>query len=261
MDNPYKCNNCTFNPTQYGELGTSSGYCLKHSTLLFHPTSTTCRFHVRKDLPSFVCEDGQKEHASFFSDTRGVVFYDTKDNEPTVEYSEKYAWENRNFDPNLNLVALYHRTPKKWVFLTSFLGAENTVKSLMHSSLSRRYIQQCGAGQDNYRVALSVAYELGKSSPPKKKDFMVTRAVATQFEVSDDTIHLYQKDIELLKLYCVQEYGYLVNDDEIMWVSDDVDISLDQPSLKFMEVMRSLSNLLVDRIIGGAKKRNVYFKL
>jgi len=46
-----------------------------------------------------------------------------------------------------------------------------------------------------------------------------------------------------------------------MWVSDDVDISLDQPSLKFMEVMRSLSNLLVDRIIGGAKKRNVYFKL
>lgn len=260
MENPYTCDNCIFNPSQYRRLGSLDGYCLKHSTMLFRSCETTCRFHRRKDLPSFVCEEGVTEHASNFAHVQGVVFYESKTKARRTEYSERHAWDTSSFDPNLNEVSVYHRSTKKWIFLESFLGSGNAVKSVMHSSMSRRYIQQCGPKQDNYRIALGVAYELGRTSKPVPSDFRVGDAGSNQGDLTAEVLDLYRKDVELLKLYCLQEYGYLVGDDEITWVSDEMNGALDESEAEFIKVIESLGRLLIQRIISGAKKRRTYFQ-
>jgi hypothetical protein len=49
--NLQSCQNCWFNGLQYGALGLSVGYCVRHRKVLGAPDDTTCGLHLRKDLP------------------------------------------------------------------------------------------------------------------------------------------------------------------------------------------------------------------
>lgn len=46
----HSCQNCWFNGLQYGALGLSIGYCVRHKKILNAPDGTTCGLHLRKDL-------------------------------------------------------------------------------------------------------------------------------------------------------------------------------------------------------------------
>lgn len=254
MFNPFTCDNCLFNPAQYNELGTRVGYCLKHSSLLKKASLTTCKYHVRKDLPSFVCEEGQQEHGALFANTRGICFYKSKIEYVQQEYSERAAWEH-SFDPYLHEVAIYHRSAKKWVYLQAFLSSRSPIKSLIHSCLTRRYIAQCGPERDNYRIVLAICNDIGSPINLYKEDF---RSPITN-EYFEGIKEHYIKEIELLRLYCIQEYGHLVQDENLQWISDDLNGALETSLTYYRRTVRRLSKSAVRRIIEGATRRGVFY--
>ncbi len=213
MRNLYVCDNCLWNPAQYQDIGASIGFCLRYNSLLKNASHTTCRFFQRKDLPSFVAEDGHQEHAKAFAETHGIVFYSTAVAEQVTPYSHRHVWLTHTFDPYLHEVAMYHQMEKKWMYLETFPASRNPIKSIMYSSFVRRYIAQSGAQHDHYRMMLCLSADLNETIELQLRDFRIDLS-SEEFEAVHET---YLKDIVLLKIYAIQEYGNIVHDDDLMW--------------------------------------------
>lgn len=255
MRNPYTCDNCLFNPSQYQDVGTKIGYCLKHDSLLKNSSHTTCHYFRRKDLPFFVAEEGHAEHAREFPRNAGIVFYHTKHKEEYKRYSERHAWVTNSYDPHLHEVVVYHRMGKKWAYVQAFMSSRNPVKSIISSSLVRRYVQQCGARSDNYRLVLSMTSDLSESIDVRMEDF--------RFEVSGDEFSAlkenYLKDIALLKVYAIQEYGAITENEGLMWVSDELNGSLLSSWKEFAVDVKALAPIVSSYIIAAAQNRGTFF--
>ncbi|MFA8020483.1 hypothetical protein [Bremerella cremea] len=244
-----------FNPSQYQDIGTTVGYCLKHNSLLKSSSHTTCRFLRRKDLPSFVAEESELEHAEEFKDTSGIVFYYGKVKHEKRRYSEKHAWQTNDFDQRLHDVAIYYKTRKRWVFLQALQGSRNPVINLIQSCLVRRYISNCGSSVDNYRLILAVTQDLLESIELKVADF--------RYEISPDEFKQlkdgYQRDVVLIRLYAVQEYGHLIKNDNIKWISDELNGSFLSSWEEYSLAVRQLVPTIRRRIIEQAEKKGVFF--
>lgn len=257
MRNPFTCDNCIFNPSQFQELGTKVGFCLKHEVILKNASHTTCHFHRRKDLPYFLAEEGQREHEEQFAEKApsGIVYYSDHSPEQLRLYSEKYCWLTRTFDPYLHDVAIYHRTVKKWTFIQALAGARSPIKSIMHSCMVRRYIFQCGPEQDNYRLILGLSASLGERVELSQSDF--------RFEViPDEFLDLrknYIREVILLRLYAIQEYGHLTRSENIMWASDELNGSFLSSEREYLEAVRGLVPLVQTWIVEHAQARGTFF--
>jgi hypothetical protein len=255
MNNPYTCDNCLFNPIQYREIGTKVGFCLKYSCLLRNSLHTTCHFLKRKDLPSFLAEEGVTEHASEFPESEGIVFYYGKYKDEIKRYCGYHAWATGTYDPYLYEAALYHKTAKKWTFIQAFAASRNPIKSIMSSSLTRRYIGQCGPERDNYLLILSVVKDLKERIDLRADDF--------RWEVSSGEFsrleEFYLKDIKLFQLYAIQEYGHLMKDERIMWISDELNGSLLASWKEFFSSVDNLVPAIMTYVIESAQKRNEFF--
>lgn len=124
----FSCRNCVQNPIQGLCSGAGYGYCLRWSSVLRQPGSTTCKYHHRKDLPLFLVEDATKEHAAEFSVVPGIADLTTKRRIEMIRYNERRTWKTREYDPQLNAVAGYHRksdaldeeAPRKWRIIQAF---------------------------------------------------------------------------------------------------------------------------------------------
>lgn len=231
------------------------GFCLKHAVILRHSSNTTCRFHRRKDLPYFLAAEGQVEHSKQFEDTRGVVYYWNKYPDEMRRYSEKHAWLTRTFDPYLHDVAIYHRTVKKWTFLQALTGSRSPIKSIMHSCMVRRYIHQCGPNRDNYNLILGLSSTLGERVELQLSDFRSELAAEEFVELREH----YTRDVVLLRLYAVQEYGHLTGNEAIMWATDELNGSFLSSSREYIEAVRSLVPVLQTWILTSAQERGTFF--
>ena len=255
MRNPFTCDNCVFDPSQYQDLGTKVGYCLKHGSILKNASHTTCRFLRRKDLPVFVAEESEREHAGEFQNVKGIVFYYNKVPQQRQRYSEKHSWLTNTFDARLHEVAIYHKTKKKWIFLQALLGSRNPVTNITQSSLVRRYIANCGVDRDNYRLVLSLTQDLAEPVEIRSSDFRIEFTVE-EFTAARDS---YQRDVLLLRLYAIQEYGHLIDSDEIMWISDELNGSFLSSWNEFTVAVRMLVPLVQSKIVDHAQKTGVFF--
>lgn len=255
MRNLYTCDNCIFNPAQYQDVGAKTGFCLRYNSLLKNSSHTTCRFLKRKDLPYFITEEGHKEHSKAFANTKGIVFYYTKITEPFKNYSQHHVWMNHIFDPYLHEVAIYHQSGKKWVYLEAFSASRNPIKSIIYSSLTRRYIAQCGSQKDNYRIILCLSSDIGEKIELQPKDFRI-EITHEEFDALQDT---YLKDIVLMKLYAIQEYGFIMQDENIMWVSDELNGALLSSWREFFVSIQELVPMIQSYIVASATKRNTFF--
>lgn len=255
MKNPYTCDNCLYNPTQYHEVGTKLGFCLKYDCLLKNATHTTCHHFNRKDLPFFLAIEGQEEHAAQFSANDGIVFYHARHPEPIKRYSERHVWVTNTYDPYIQELAVYHRTSKKWPFIQAMMVSRNPIKSIMISSLTRRYIQQCGQKADNYRLVLSLTNELKEMIDLRLEDFRLEFSYEEYLGIKDT----YLKDLKLLQLYAIQEYGYLTENDEITWISDELNGALFLSWKEFFASVIQLVPLVQTYIVNAAVKRGTFF--
>jgi hypothetical protein len=256
MRNLYTCDNCIYNPSQYQEIGSRCGFCLKYNSLLMQASHTTCKFFKRKDLPLFLAEQGHKEHAKSFSGTNDIVYYHTKTPQEKRNYSEKYVWENNIFDIYIHEIAIYHRiSSQKWTYLQGLLASRNPIKNIMHSSLLRRYIQHCGSESDNYRLVLSLSADLGEPSDIRMNDFRIE----VSYEEFISLRESYQKDVVLLRLYAIQEYGYLIQDESIIWISDELNGAIESSWQEFIVSVQGIVPILQQRITSSAQSRGTFF--
>lgn len=256
MHNLYTCDNCIYNPSQYQELGSKCGFCLKYDSLLLQASHTTCKFFRRKDLPLFLAEEGHREHAKNFSRTEGIVYYYTKVPQEKKYYCEKFVWENNIFDIHVHEVAIYHRIKgQKWIYLQGLLASRNPIKNIIHSSLLRRYIQQCGAESDNYRLILSLVSDLGESIDLRMDDFRLAISHEDFFVLKEN----YLKDVVLLQLYAIQEYGHLIQDENIAWISDELNGAIECSWQEFIVAIQGVAPILKHLITSSAQKRGTFF--
>ncbi|QEP43365.1 hypothetical protein D5085_09665 [Ectothiorhodospiraceae bacterium BW-2] len=144
---------------------------------------------------------------------------------------------------------------KKWAYIQAFLSSRNPTKSIISSSLVRRYIQQCGAKNDNYRLLLSLANDLREKIDIRMSDF--------RYEIESDEFFLlkenYMKDIALLKVYAIQEYGAITENEELMWVSDELNGSLLSSWKEFEVDIKALAPVATSYIIASAQRRGSFF--
>lgn len=255
MRNLYTCDNCIFNPVQYQDIGARTGFCLKHDSLLFSPSLTTCRHFRRKDLPYFVCEEGHEEHRKEYQALDAIVYFETKHEVEKRFYSERYAWESGTFDSYLHEVAIYHRSGKKSIYLQAFLGSRNPVKNIIHSCLVRRYILQCGPNVDNYRILLSSVVDMAQPVDIHIRDFRIEVDEERFAELRD----IYLKEIFLLRIYAIQEYGALTENEQVMWLSDELNGAIEASWSEFAIAVRRLIPEIQTNIIKGAQQRGTFF--
>jgi len=192
-------------------------------SLLADPSDTTCKYQHRKDLPNFVLDEARSEHAAEFAAFSGLVSLSRHEAEPKVYYSEKFSWDHRSFDPTLNALAGYHKSERRWLYIQAFAGGVDGQHALVHSCLTRRYLNQCDNWTSSYRLVLALVDEM--RLPPT----FAPRALLV--EDTDDPCEVEAEarwDVFFSRLTGLQEYGWHAGVEELMWASDGLNGSLSE---------------------------------
>lgn len=221
MDELFSCRNCIHDCGQSLLIGRGPGYCVKHDSVISDPGRTTCKYLHRKDLPRFVVDEGLREHAGEFACFSGMA--DLVDHKPVekLQYSEKYAWINNQYDPINQGLAQYHKSKPAWIFLQAASGGIDGRRSLTHASLVRRYMDNCGSWRSSYRFILAVVKDIG-STPRFQNADLYTDGQDSLDEVREEAVW----DVFFTKLSGVQEYGFHSGIEKLMWSTDELNGSL-----------------------------------
>jgi hypothetical protein len=119
----------------------------------------------------------------------------------------------------------------------------------------RRYIFQCGPKQDNYRLILGLSAGLGERVELSPNDF---RIEVTPDEFLD-LCKTYVREVILLRLYAIQEYGHLTSSERIMWASDELNGSFLSSDREYVGAVRALIPLVQTWIVEEAQTRGTFF--
>lgn len=249
MDELFSCRNCIHNSSQTLLVGRNCGFCLLHRSILRSPERTTCKYLSRKDFPSFVVDEGVKEHAYEFAPYSTIVDLITHEQFSRVPYSEKHAWLKGDFDPIIQILAHSHKVDPTWVFVESLSGGIDGRRLLAHSSLVRRYMANCGTWTSSYRFALSIIKDIAEWPVFSSKDLLL--------EASSDNAGW---DVFFARISCVQEYGFHSGIEELMWATDQ----LGEPLLAFnieaiTDTLKEKSHEWLSIVIDHALRHEEFF--
>lgn len=255
MDELYSCRNCIHNCGQSLTIGQGAGFCLKHDSVIPKPEQTTCKYLHRKDLPQFVVDEGIREHASEFAGFPRLVDLDTRETIERIQYSEKYQWERRVFDPITHTVAQYFKVKPRWVLLSAFAGGVDGRRSLTHSSLVRHYMDQCGTWTSSYRLVLGILQEIDVK-PEFSPDELVPVEGFDYEMLSAEALW----DVVFGRLSTLQEYGWHAGLETLRWASDAVNGGLAELNWPLLhEEFARLRSSWVDMVIEHAKAHDAFF--
>jgi hypothetical protein len=222
---------------------------------LYHPDTSTCKYLHRKDFPRFVVDEGISEHAGEFAHFPAIA--DLVEHKPIdrVPYSEKFAWEQKKFDPLTQSPAQYHKIEPAWVFLQAMSGGIDGRRSLAHASLVRRYMDHCGTWQSSYRFILGLILEL-----PNAPQFPDTDLIVRDSEILEDVRNDAVWDVFFCRLSGVQEYGFHSGLENLMWATDHLNGAL--TDLDWFALKTTLDDITAEwteQVIEHAKQGGVFF--
>jgi hypothetical protein len=252
MDELFSCRNCIHNSAQTLLIGRGVGLCLMHKSVLKEPSRTTCKYLTRKDMPSFVVDEGVKEHAFEFAIFSSMVDMPTMTTVSRTYYSEKHAWLTHNFDALTQNLAHSYKIKPTWVFVQSLAGGSDGRRSLAHSSLVRRYMANCGTWRSSYRFVLALVQELPRTPRFEAEDLIS--------EDGQDSAQEALWDVFFARISGVQEYGFHSGLEELMWATDHLNEPLtnfDWPKLK--EELQTKSIEWTNLIINHAQAEDAFF--
>lgn len=221
MDELYSCRNCVHNCGQSLLIGRGAGYCVKHDSVIHDSERTTCKYLHRKDLPRFVVDEGLREHAGEFARFSGMANLAERKPVERIQYSEKFAWERGYFDPITQSLAQYHKTKPAWIFLQAMSGGIDGRRNLTHSSLVRRYMDNCGTWRSSYRFVLAMVREL-PATPCFQDSDLNTNGTESDVEIQGEAIW----DVFFTRLSGIQEYGFHSGVETLMWATDELNGAL-----------------------------------
>ena len=217
MEQLFSCRNCIHNCAQSILIGKGSGFCLKHNSVLSSPGSTTCKYLFRKDLPSFIVDDGIREHAAEFAEFSNIADLLTHKPVDRIPYSERFVWEQKQFDPITQSLAHYHKTRPSWFFLEAMSGGVDGRRMLTHASLVRGYMATCATWRSSYRFVLSLIQEF--FNEPVFADTDVVSSEGDDLEVVKSDARW---DLFFTQLGGLQEYGFHSGLQELLWATDQL---------------------------------------
>lgn len=140
--NLQSCQNCWFNGLQYGAVGLSVGFCVRHRKVLTLSDETTCGLHIRKDLGLARAKEVAKVHASVFEDNKIVRLRDKEIVSSDTSQSEKDIAFLRK-DPVGEAVVEYGALGSKIESLSQLRSFETARSDLAMMSLGRAYVGNC----------------------------------------------------------------------------------------------------------------------
>lgn len=249
MDILFSCLNCIHNPAQSLSIGQGDGYCLQHGSVIEKPDDTTCKYLHRKDLPFFVVDEGVREHAAEFALFGGLVSLSTMQPVDRVTYSERYAWERRTYDPLTHAISQYQKAEPAWTFIQAFSAGLDGRRSLAHTSLVRRYMQNCGTWKSSYRLLLGLLRELDTEplfSPDSLRD---------EFRPEEALW-----DVVFVRLSAIQEYGWHGGIEGMMWATDSLNGALVAFSWQELQPdLHQIQSQWIDTVIQHARAEGAFF--
>ena len=232
-----------------------SGFCLQHDSVIRDPDRTTCKYLHRKDLPNFVVNEAIGEHAAEFAGFPLLVSLDTKKHIEPIRYSEKYCWENGNFDPIIHALAQYYKIEPKWGLISALSGGVDGRRSLTHSSLVRHFMDHCGTWTSSYRLVLGLLEDID-IQPQFDPRVLIKLDGTSDLEAAEEAIW----DVVFARLSAIQEYGWHAGLETLMWATDELNGSLSAlnwPGLQAELVTCRAS--WIDLIISSAKEHHEFF--
>lgn len=218
MDELFSCRNCIHNCGQSLLIGRGVGFCIKHESVLTEPERSTCKYLHRKDFPRFVVDEGLREHAAEFAGFSAIAGLVSHAPIERLHYSERFAWEQRQYDPLTQGLAQYRKTKPAWIFLQALSGGIDGRRALAHASLVRRYMDTCGTWRSSYRFVLALVQELPITPEFLDQDFAHDPDEGT----AQDAVW----DVFFARLSGVQEYGFHAGLEQLMWATDRLDGAL-----------------------------------
>lgn len=137
------CQNCWFNGLQYGPLGLAVGYCAIHKVILNHSESTTCSYHLRKDLSLNRAYQVSAHHKDYYNSDGRIVDLDRPDALSTETSTKETDLTRLRKDPVGELVSDYSHFDSKIAFLAQLKRTKGARAELAMLSLSRAYVNNC----------------------------------------------------------------------------------------------------------------------
>lgn len=258
----FSCRNCVQNPVQGLCSGGGDGYCLHWNSIIKNPGNTTCKYHHRKDLPLFLTEDATKEHAAEFSVVPGIADLRTKQRVRLHVYSERRTWETREYDPQLNAVAGYHRkadalseeTPRKWRIIQAFAGSIDGRKALGFASLVRRYMHHCDSWWSSYRFILGVIAEIDYEV------FFRTDDIRFDNDVSEHEMReLATWEVFYTRLSGIQEFGWHASMESLKFPMRELSSHIDGSWSSIKPRLGEIKKRWEDEVIALATQEGRFF--
>ncbi len=238
-------------------IGRGYGFCIKHNSVICRPSRTTCKYLHRKDLPYLLVDEGLREHASEFAGFSAMADLITQKPVSRIPYSEKFAWERREFDPVNHSLALYHRTNPTWIFVQTMSGGIDGRRSLAQASVVRRYMDNCGTWQSSYRLILGIIQDLSLTPIFNEGDLNDEDGEMGE-ELKEDALW----DVFFTRLSGIQEYGFHSGIEDLMWATDNLNGAL--VSLDWMKLKKELSlktKEWTQIVIDHAAEEGEFFKM
>ena len=200
-------------------------------------------------------DEGLREHAGEFAAFSGIA--DLIEHVPAdrIQYSEKFAWTRKQFDPINQSLAQYHKVKPAWMLLQAMAGGIDGRRSLAHAALVRRYMDNCGTWRSCYRFVLAVVQEMATSPVFSDADL---RPLASGPSPENATEAIW--DVLFTRLSGLQEYGFHAGLERLMWATDELNgrlAALDLPAVHAELQTKSVE--WTDLIIRHATQEGAFF--
>lgn len=250
MDALFSCRNCIHNPAQTLSIGPGVGYCVLHRSVIWDSTDTTCKYLQRKDLPRFLVDEGIREHAAEFSGFSGMARLSSPETISRIQYSEKFVWERRQFNPVVHALTLMEKAERTWVSIQTFAAGGDGRRSIAYGSLLRRYLSNCDNWVSSYRLILGFLQEIDVEPHFSESDLLVP----------DGNCKEAGWDVVFNRLATVQEFGWHAALDDLRWATDCLNGAL--VDFDWNQTLTSLSRLKAEwteQVIALANREGVFF--
>ncbi len=83
--------------------------------------------------------------------------------------------------------------------------------------------------------------------------------IEIEYDEFDSLKETYLKDISLLRIYGIQEYGSITNNENLMWISDELNGALLSSWSEFFSSVIQLSPIINRHVIDSAQERGTFF--
>jgi hypothetical protein len=148
------CQNCVFNPLQYGSVGGALGYCVEHELLLQDADHTTCGRLLRKDLQLGSAEAERARHEARFPLDAVVRLRQSGGHEPAAAHAVAPRPAPRGpaagrreargeGDAVLEVVADYGELHSKIESIAQLRRLPGARAAVARLSLGRAYVRRC----------------------------------------------------------------------------------------------------------------------